>query len=218
MNPDLLEQPFPNAGPQTRDELTASVVLHRYAAGETVSHQGDRDRLLLVTDGHVGLRRITLDGRCVMGRIAASGDLATILPLGDRETMAEAIALTDATVASWPAELVRTMARSDEGLATDLFDRVLDTLETAIQSLDVLVHQGATVRVARVLLVHGALLFGPDAPLPRRHLPAMVGTSREMTGRVLRTLEREGIVARVGRGLRLLDAKALEEAALMPAA
>ena len=132
--------------------------------------------------------------------------------------MAEAIALTDATVASWPAELVRTMARSDEGLATDLFDRVLDTLETAIQSLDVLVHQGATVRVARVLLVHGALLFGPDAPLPRRHLPAMVGTSREMTGRVLRTLERAGIVARVGRGLRLLDAKALEEAALMPAA
>jgi CRP-like cAMP-binding protein len=41
--------------------------------------------------------------------------------------------------------------------------------------------------------------------LSRAHLPSLVGTSREMTGRVLRELEREGTVARVGRtGLRLL--------------
>ena len=49
-------------------------------------------------------------------------------------------------------------------------------------------------------------LFFADPPvLSRSHLPALVGTSREMTGRVLRQLEREGMVARVGRnGLRLL--------------
>jgi hypothetical protein len=36
-------------------------------------------------------------------------------------------------------------------------------------------------------------------------LPALVGTTREMTGRVLRQLEREGTIQRFGRGgLRLL--------------
>ena len=41
--------------------------------------------------------------------------------------------------------------------------------------------------------------------LTRSHLPGLVGTSREMTARVLRQLEREGTVERYGRtGLRLL--------------
>ena len=44
-------------------------------------------------------------------------------------------------------------------------------------------------------------------------LPELVATSREMTGRVVRDLEREGVIARVGRrGLRLLNPVALEAA------
>ncbi len=42
-------------------------------------------------------------------------------------------------------------------------------------------------------------------------MPSLVGTSREMTGRVLRELERERLIARVGhRGLRLLRPDRLE--------
>ena len=48
----------------------------------------------------------------------------------------------------------------------------------------------------------------------RSYLPALVGTSREMTGRVLRQLEAEGVVERIGRGrLRLLDAAELTRTA-----
>jgi hypothetical protein len=44
-----------------------------------------------------------------------------------------------------------------------------------------------------------------------------VGTSREMTGRVIRQLEREGTIARVGRtGLRLLDPQRLDAASDLP--
>ena len=50
--------------------------------------------------------------------------------------------------------------------------------------------------------------------LTRTQLPIMVGTSREMTGRVLRILESQGLVARVGRSrLRLLDPVGLARAA-----
>jgi CRP-like cAMP-binding protein len=53
--------------------------------------------------------------------------------------------------------------------------------------------------------------------MTRAYLPALVGTSREMTGRVLRQLESDGIVRRVGRDrLRLLDADRLALAAAPP--
>jgi CRP-like cAMP-binding protein len=65
--------------------------------------------------------------------------------------------------------------------------------------------------VIRVLARHQDMFFGDPVILSRSHLPGLVGTSREMTGRVLRELEREGTVARVGRsGLRLLRPEQLD--------
>ena len=62
-----------------------------------------------------------------------------------------------------------------------------------------------------ILARHRELFFGEPAVLTRAHLPGLVGTSREMTGQVLRQLEREGTVARVGRtGLKLLRPDQLE--------
>jgi CRP-like cAMP-binding protein len=66
----------------------------------------------------------------------------------------------------------------------------------------------------RILAEHEAVFFGDSPVLTRAHLPSLVGTSREMTARVLRELEREGVVLRVGRsGLRLLSREGLYEAA-----
>jgi hypothetical protein len=57
-----------------------------------------------------------------------------------------------------------------------------------------------------VLHEHTDLFFASPPVLTRTHLPILVGTSREMTGRVLRVLEARQLVARVGRNrLRLLD-------------
>ena len=47
---------------------------------------------------------------------------------------------------------------------------------------------------------HAEIVFGDEAVVSRAYLPALVGTSREMTGRVLRQLETEGVVERIGRG------------------
>jgi hypothetical protein len=59
--------------------------------------------------------------------------------------------------------------------------------------------------VVRILDRHRNLFFGESPILNRGHLTGLVGTTREMTGRVLRQLEREGTLARVGRnGLVLL--------------
>jgi len=72
--------------------------------------------------------------------------------------------------------------------------------------MDGLLYQNALRRVARVLDQHAAIVFGDEPVVPRTYIPALVGTSREMTGRVLRLLESDGVVERIGRDrLRLLD-------------
>ncbi len=99
----------------------------------------------------------------------------------------------------------------DPDLALDVIDRLSMFMNVLTRKVDGFLHQDARQRVLRVLVRHRDLFFADAPVLTRSHLPGLVGTSREMTGRVLRDLEREGAVARVGRtGLRLLDPARLE--------
>lgn len=206
----VVEKAFPRAQPGTRRSLVAIADIRLFHAGETVIAQGDDRRTVLVLDGHVGIRRTTLDGREVMPRVVSTGELASLMPMARRPAAAEAVALSSCRVALWPGNDLDALALSDAGFALDLLQHVLLAFEAIVERLDGLVHQDALRRVARVLEQHADILFGEAAVVPRTYLPALVGTSREMTGRVLRGLESDGVVARLGRDrLRLLDAARL---------
>ena len=87
-------------------------------------------------------------------------------------------------------------------------------LNILTKKVDGFLHQDSRRRVMRVLVRHRDLFFADPPVLTRSHLPGLVGTSREMTGRELRELEHGGTVGRVGRtGLRLLRPEWLEEGA-----
>ena len=62
-------------------------------------------------------------------------------------------------------------------------------------------------RLAMILWMRRDLLFHARRPLlSRPQLADLAGTSREMTGRVIRDLEQRGLIARVGgTGLVLID-------------
>ena len=208
----LLAKAFPHARDDVRSVLLETADLRRVDAGLTVTHQGDLADVLLVTHGHVGLLRTMPDGRQIMPRILTTGELVS-LSWGERAPPAGSISLTSCEVAAWNPADVRSLAGSDDGFAMDLVDHVLDAFETVVTSLDGLLRQDAALRVARVLHHHQTLFFGEPPVLSRAHLPAMVGTSREMTMRVFRVLESRDIVARTPRGgLVLCDAQALEAA------
>jgi CRP-like cAMP-binding protein len=217
--PGLLEvigKAFPHSRADTQAALAASGV-RRFDAGVTLLRQGDRSRIALVIEGLVALHRTTLDGRQLMVGVMTPGALAGILPLSHRPLAADAVALTPSLVAPWHADTVRRLAAADAGLAIDVVDHVLGKFEDVVSRLDAMVHQNALRRVARVLSLYADLFFGEGAPLTRAHLPFLVGTSREMTGRVLRDLESRRIVARVGRDrVRLLDPAGLATAADLP--
>ena len=190
--------------------LARAAAVRTYAAHETIIRQGDASSMALVLDGHVAVRRTTVDGREFMVRIVGRGRMSPVLPLAAIPASADAVALTPSVAALWRSEEVRSLAQTDPGLAVDLLDDVLDSLDEVMRRIDGLLYQDAIRRVARVLELNADLFFIEPPVLTRSDLPSLVGTSREMTGRVLRVLEARKLVARVGRDrLRLVDPAAL---------
>src|SRR6185312_14251977 len=119
---------------------------------------------------------------------------------------------TDCEVGQWPGDEVRALVATDPGLALAAIDSMAWSLHQTVERIEGFLHQDARLRVLRILARHRELFFGEPAVLTRAHLPGLVGTSREMTSHVLRQLEREGTVERVGRaGLKLLRPDQLVE-------
>jgi CRP-like cAMP-binding protein len=210
----LIGDKFPHSGADARSALVAAADIRRFDRGALILRQGDESYSALVVDGHVAGRRTTAEGRQLTTQILTRGALVGVLPLRARPVSGDVIALTPTVAAIWRSEDIRALATTDAGLATDILDEVLRTFEAVVGRLEDLLHQGAVRRVSRVLSLHADLFFGEQPVLTRASLPALVGTSREMTGRVLRTLEAHRIVGR-GHGGRilLLDAAGLAAAA-----
>jgi CRP-like cAMP-binding protein len=205
---------FPHSRGETLSALSKAAAVRTFAEGETILRQGEENSIAYVLDGHVAMRRTTVDGQQLIMKIVSRGELIVILPVFGRPAGADGIALTAGSVVRFSGAEVRSLMAADPGLAIDLLDRTLAIFESVVGRFDGLFYHDATRRVARVLHVHAGLFFSEPPVLTRAHLPSLIWTSREMTGRVLRVLESLGLVARVGRDrLRLLDPVGLAEVA-----
>jgi CRP-like cAMP-binding protein len=214
---EVLRSAFPRSSTETQQMLLSAADIRTFRREKTVVDQGEESRIGLILAGHLGFRRTTVDGREVMPRIGSRGDMAPFMPIAGRPSTAEAVALTTSRVAFWPAADVLALAAGDAGFAIDILEHVMFVFEEVVDRMDGLLYQNALRRVARILDQHADIIFGEEAVVTRAYLPALVGTSREMTGRVLRRLESEGVVQRIGRDrLRLLDATGLARTAAAP--
>jgi CRP/FNR family cyclic AMP-dependent transcriptional regulator len=211
---EVLDETFPGSRPETRRALILSVEVRTFGARQTVLAQGDDTHVGVVLEGHVGIRRTTVDGREIIPLVVSRGQLGPVLPIAGRPSSAELLGLSPGRLALWSSNVVQALAAQDAGFAVALLGHVLLAVEEVVERMDGLLYQNAQRRVARVLDQHAEIVFGDQAVVTRSYLPALVGTSREMTGRVLRQLEAEGVVERNGRGrLRLLDAARLARTA-----
>jgi len=201
----LIERALPNARAATSQELAATARLRAVLRDQTVFRQGEPLPLTLMARGYGAFRRTTVDGRQVTVGIADPGDVLGFSSIASTYSTVDLLALTDCEAAMWAGPEVRRLAAADAGFALDVIDRMAVFLTTITEKVDGFLHQDARRRVARILARHRDLFFKDPPILTRAHLPSLVGTSREMTGRVLRELEGEGTLDRVGAtGLRLL--------------
>jgi CRP-like cAMP-binding protein len=208
---ERLAAALPGSQPESVSLLATSARLREVRPGDLIFRQGDPIPLTLLLSGHAAFRRTTADGQLVVVGVAYPGELFGMSSVAGTVASTEMVALTDAVVLSWRGLDVRRLAETDPKFALLVIDRLSLFATMLTEKLDGFLHQDARRRVIRVLARHRDLFFSDSPILTRTHLPGLVGTSREMTGRVLRALERERVIARVGRtGLRLLDARPLD--------
>jgi CRP-like cAMP-binding protein len=197
--------------PETVASLVDSARLRVVQPGESIYKQGETVPLTLILRGYGVAERATADGHLLMSGVAPAGVLFGFSGIASTQSSVEITALAECDVAQWAGPEFRTLVAVDPGLALVAIDSMAASLHSTIELIEGFLHQDARRRVLRILARHRKLFFEEPAVLNRTHLPGLVGTSREMTRRVLRQLEREGTVARDGRvGLRLLAPERLE--------
>jgi CRP-like cAMP-binding protein len=208
---ELLVRALPGCRPETIGVLVETLRLRTLRPGDSIYRQGEPVPLTLMLRGYGAFRRTTANGQELMSGVAPAGELFGFSGLASVDSSVELVALTDCEVAQWPGPEIRALSSSDQALALTAIDSMAASLHAMVERIEGFLHQDARRRVLRILARHRDLFFCDPAVLSRAQLPGLVGTSREMTGRVLRQLEREGTIARVGRvGLRLLRPDRLE--------
>jgi CRP-like cAMP-binding protein len=208
---DMIAETLPGARPASWRLLGDRARIRSHPKGATIMPAGEPLHTGVLLEGFAGFRRTTATGLQVLVGTAAPGHLFGISGMSSQRASVDVVAFTECRLASWPGSTLRRLAADDPGLALDLIDRLSISLAIMTEKVDGFLHQDARTRVMRVLSRNQQLFFGEHAVLSRTHLPALVGTTREQTGRVLRELEQDGTVERVGRsGLRLLRPDLLE--------
>ena len=205
-----LDELLPSAGARALDELAGIARLTAFERHRVMLRAGDRPRLALVLEGHVASRRTDAKGTTRLIALNGPGEIAGLTSLALAEA-SELVALTAGSAALWRGEEVLALGRRDAGLATDLLELTLHASARLVTRLDHVSFDSVTERLARLLWQRRTLLFDPERPLlSRPELADLVGATREMTDRAIRSLERVGIVRRIGpTGLVLVDADRL---------
>jgi CRP/FNR family transcriptional regulator, cyclic AMP receptor protein len=211
---ERLVHSLPGCQPEIIRVLVETARIRTVHTGEKIYQQGEPVPLTLILRGYGAARRTTASGQELVSGVAPAGELFGWSGLASAQSSVELAALTDCEVAQWPGSEIRALALADPDLALAAIDSMAASLHATVERIEGFLHQDARRRVLRILVRHRELFFGDPAVLSRAHLPGLVGTSREMTGRVLRQLEREGMIERFGRsGLRLLRPERLETGA-----
>ncbi|HHK3969600.1 TPA: cAMP-activated global transcriptional regulator CRP [Pseudomonas aeruginosa] len=188
------------------DKLLAHCHRRRYTAKSTIIYAGDRcETLFFIIKGSVTILIEDDDGREMIIGYLNSGDFFGELGLFEKEgSEQERSAWVRAKVECEVAEIsyakFHELSQQDSEILYTLGSQMADRLRKTTRKVGDLAFLDVTGRVARTLL---DLCQQPDAmthpdgmqiKITRQEIGRIVGCSREMVGRVLKSLEEQGLV------------------------
>ena len=183
-----------------------------FHAGEVLDHvEAPSGHLDVVIQGELQMTLIGADKREVSARMLRAGDFVSISGLvGLPPSGLRAVALSDGALRRFNAGEVLSWFAQDPELMANLARQLGESVVQVEHQLSC-----AAARTARLRLVaelreaeHRATegAVGPTGrPLSHASLARRIGSSRETVTRTLRILEREGVIARDGRRVRLRE-------------
>jgi CRP-like cAMP-binding protein len=170
-------------------------------------HDGDAFRdgaLLFVESGIVVTASAARPKRRIVLGFCSAGTL--LLPPGPDEQL---LALADSAVIVLGSEALRSLLQlpaAAEGIVDSLLEALRERQESLAQFANVVHTERVRGKLLQLARTHGTVVSGGvrlELPLTHELLGQAVGSARETITSALRTLEREGFVARDGRRYRL---------------
>ena len=179
----------------------------RYARNTTIIIAGEESKsLYYITQGSVTVFIEDENGKEIIVAYLNEGDFIGEMGLFGEDTRTAWVkAKTDCEVAEVSYAKFAELSVKDSSMLFAISSQLVDRLEKTTQKVGDLAFLDVTGRVARTLL---DLSTEPDAithpdgmqiKITRQEIGRIVGCSREMVGRVLKTLEDQGLVSVKGK-------------------
>ena len=197
------------------DEFLSSAHKRRYPRGSTIIFAGEEsDSIFYITKGSVTVIIEDDNGRDIIVAYLNEGDFfGEMAMFGEGTRTAWIKAKTECEVAELGYQKFIELSQRDTGMLYELATQLADRLGKTTQKVGDLAFLDVTGRVARALL---DLSTEPDAmthpdgmqiKITRQEIGRIVGCSREMLGRVLKTLEEQGLVTVKGKTMVVIGAR-----------
>lgn len=183
--------------------------------GEILFFEGEPgERLYYIQSGRVKVFKTSADGKEQVLRIFHAGETFNDVPVFDGgPNPASAMVLEEGAVYALRREDVRQLLANHPAIALSVIQVLASRLRYMVGVVEDLSFKHVSARVAKALLLHSAEIEGKTTHrLTQQELAALVGTAREVLGRVLKALEQEGAIDLEQGRITILSREQLETA------
>jgi len=189
------------------DDFLASAHKRKYPRGSTIIFAGEEsDSIYYITKGSVTVLIEDDSGREIIVAYLNEGDFFGEMAMFSEGTRTAWVkSKTECEVAELGYQKFAELSKKDTGMLYQVATQLADRLDKTTRKVGDLAFLDVTGRVARTLL---DLCKEPDAmthpdgmqvKITRQEIGRIAGCSREMVGRVLKTLEDQGLVSVKGK-------------------
>lgn len=169
--------------------------------------------IYLVVWGRVKIFKSSPEGREQTIFIFGPGELFCLTSFSEELAPASAMALEDARILFFPADVMADLARKEPSMLFGLLLALSRRLKESLTLIETLSLHEIPQRLA-VFLLHSLVKEGQEELIElgfsQRELAKIIGATPETLSRVLRKLSDDGVLALDGRTIRVLDKPALK--------
>ncbi len=195
--------------------VAATARVRRMRRHERVWSSGDpSNEIVVVLSGRIQCAVVGAGDRGWVRTVARAGDtcgLAALVDQGPHPCTAEA--LESSRVVVLDAALLRELLVEDPAFSRHISRLIVGELRQAVEACVRLAVKSPLQRLAAYLIENASSDGQVSLAETQGQIAAQIGTVREVVGRAFRRLQGDGLLARSGRSIRILDATALERVA-----
>lgn len=208
---------FSKLGQDELAEVASHVHERTFRRGEMILLAGEApEAVYFVVHGQVRIYRLSPEGReQVLERLGPGGVFNLVPVLDGDPNLANVMAWTDVTVYAIERSHFMQIVRAYPALAMAVLTNLTTTLRHMTALLEDLSLRPVGARLARLLLTQAAEEEASPRRITQQEMAAQLGTVREVIGRALAELEREGLIRMERHRIIIVDRSSLEAKAML---